>query len=140
MERNTPNLGEFLKDFFENLSPKTLKRIVNETNSREAMRAILHLEDVKLAVLILTKKELDSDLLDETAIIYKDWEVLRLVAQNKNTLGEVLDYLSYNEDYSVRYEVSKNPNAFEETLERLSKDGDDQIRDKAKESLENRRK
>ena len=69
----------------------------------------------------LAKTTTNPKILDELSKD-EDWGVRWGVAVNSNTSPETLDYLSRDEDYNVRYRVARNLNTTSEILDYLSKD------------------
>jgi len=61
------------------------------------------------------------------------------IVRNPNTSIEILEYLSRDKHYWIRYYVANNPNTSIEVLKRLSKDEDLWIKDIVKENLRKRK-
>ena len=78
----------------------------------------------KLEFAVTTK---DPDVLDELSWD-EDWCVRWYVASNRNTKPETLDVLSRDENSYVRRYVAENPNTSPEILDTLSQDKDSIVR------------
>jgi hypothetical protein len=75
----------------------------------------------------LAETTTDPVILDELSRD-EDWLVRFRVALNPNTTPEILDYLSKDEDWLVRICVAKNFNTTPETLDYLSRDKGSTVR------------
>ena len=75
----------------------------------------------------LAKYSTDSDILNKLSQD-EDYYVRYWVARNPNTKPENLDVLSRDEYPDVRYWVARNPNTKSETLDTLSQDEDAYVR------------
>ena len=71
----------------------------------------------------LAQTTTDPEILDELSRD-EDWMVRWRVAYNSNTSPETLDYLSRGQDFVVRYRVAENINTSPETLKQMSIDED----------------
>jgi len=76
----------------------------------------------------LAETTTDPEILDELSRD-KYYIVRFYVARNLNTTPEILDYLSKDEYWWVRYRVARNLNTSPETLDYMSRDKDSTVRD-----------